>query len=268
MLGTALTLLAAAGGTPPPDQTARVAGFLPSQNAFRFDNNHWPNVPNYTVSIFSHDITVGNAGSGLCGGMAFAVRDLFEAHQSAPTAEIPPDPGTPLFNYIVAGLTRTFTFRNVSRYIDWIQSSDASTDSTKGICWHEINEEWPLVKADIDAGLLSPLGLVHGQERSGLGYVTGFRHLASCHQVLAWGYDLTGTALTLHIYDPNAPGDDQTIALDTASPDQATPLKITGYSDGRFRAFFREAYSYHDPRTPITCKFAGSTVVSSPGIGS
>ena len=265
ILSAALGLLAISG-VPLPDQSARVAGFLPSQNAFRFDNSHWPNVPNYTISIFNCDITIGNAGSGLCGGMVFAVRDIFEAHQPAPGAESPPEPGTPLFNYIVAGLTRTFTFGNVSRYIDWIQSSDASTQGSKGICWHEIMEEWPLVKADIDAGLLSPLGLVHGQERAGLGYVTGFKHLASCHQVLAWGYDMTDTLLTLHIYDPNYPGDDQTMKLDISSPDQAAPLRITGYSEGRFRAFFRESYSYHDPRTPITCKFAGSTIISSPGI--
>ena len=266
MILSATLGLLAVGGTPTPDQTARVAGFLPSQNALHFDNNHWPNVPNYTVSIFNHDITVGNASSGLCGGMVFAVRDLFEAHLPAPATTTPPDPGTPLFNYIVAGLTRTFTFKNVARYIDWIQSSDASTDTGKGICWHEIKEEWPLVKADIDAGLPSPLGLVHGRERPGLGYITGFLHLANCHQVLAWGYDVAGTVVTIHLYDPNFLGDDQTITLDIANPDQATPITVTGYSDGRFRAFFREAYSYHDPRTPITCKFAGSTVISSPGI--
>jgi hypothetical protein len=123
-----------------------------------------------------------------------------------------------------------------------------------------------LVKADIDAGLLSPIGLVHGSERAGLGYVTGFKHLASCHQVLVWGYDLAGTNLTLHIYDPNYPADDRTITLDTGSPNRATPLKVMGYGDGQFRAFFREQYTYHDPRTPISYKLGGSELVSSPGI--
>lgn len=246
--------------------TGRVTGFLPSKNAFLFDNAHWPNVPNYTITVLSHDITVGNASTGLCGGMVFAVRDLFEASQPVPTLTTPPDAGTPLFNYIVAGLTRTFTYGNVKRYLDDIQSPDAYEDGNKGVGWAEIKQEWPLVKADIDAGLLSPLGLVHGKEPSGLGYITGWQHLASCHQVLAWGYDVAATTVTLHIYDPNFPGDEQTIAFDTANPDATIPLTVTGYSSGRFRSFFREAYTYHDPRTPITCKFAGAKVVSSPGI--
>lgn len=245
---------------------AQVAGFLPSKSAFHFDNGHWPSVPNYRVAILGREIGIGNASDGLCGGMIFAVRDLFEAGVPPPADNEPPKPDTPLFNYIVAGLARSFTFANVGRFLDGIQSPTATGNGHRGIAWREVREDWPLVKGDIDAGLLAPLGLVHGEEPPTLGYVTGWQHLAECHQVLAWAYDQVGTAVTVRIYDPNFPGDDQSLSFDTSDPDRSTPVRVSGYADGRFRAFFRETYTYHDPRTPVSCHLAGAQIVFSPGI--
>lgn len=248
--------------------STRVPGFLPSASAFAFDNNHWPKVPNYRIAMLGRELQLGSASDGLCGGMVFAVRDLFEAGVKPPTIQNPPDPGAPLFNYIIAALTRSFTFGNIKQFLDGIQTPDMTAGNSRGIGWNLVHEQWPLIKADIDSGLLAPVGLIHGRERSGVGYITGWQHLSGCHQVLAYGYDVVDTTVTLRIYDPNHLGDDQTISFDTAKPESGVNLRFSGYTDGQFRGLFRETYAFHDPRTPITCRFAGAQIVSSPGIAS
>ncbi|HLK16475.1 MAG TPA: hypothetical protein VKT78_16835 [Fimbriimonadaceae bacterium] len=100
----ALALLATLSA--PQPESARVPGFLPTRNGFHFDNNRWPPAPNYTISVLGHQFRLGKASDGLCGGMVFAVQDLFRAGAPAPADTTPPDPGAPLFNYIVGSLTR------------------------------------------------------------------------------------------------------------------------------------------------------------------
>ncbi|HLK16963.1 MAG TPA: hypothetical protein VKT78_19315, partial [Fimbriimonadaceae bacterium] len=139
-----------------------------------------------------------------------------------------------------------------------------SSTFTTGVCHRMILEEWPAIKADIDGRRLSPIGLVRGSETP-LDFAATFRDLSKCHQVLAWGYDVSGTSVTLRIYDPNFLADDRTIAFDTGDPERAS-VTVTGYDGDPFRAFFRESYAYHDPRTPLEYKLAGANVVSSPGI--
>ena len=58
--------------------TIRVPGFLPSTNGFHFGNS-WPHEPTLTIPFPTGPIKVGDAAGGLCGGMAFAVRDFFES---------------------------------------------------------------------------------------------------------------------------------------------------------------------------------------------
>jgi hypothetical protein len=111
---------------------------------------------------------------------------------------------------------------------------------------------------------LSPLGLVHGQEPPTVGFFTGIQDFGNCHQVLAWGYDLNGSSLTIHIYDPDYVGDQNTITLDIANPAHTTPITVSNHN-GFYRGFFRTHYAYHDPRTPVSAAFI-ATVVRSPGI--
>ena len=67
------------------------------------------------------------------------------------------------------------------------------------------------------------------------------------HQVLAWGYDLQGTRLTLRIYDPNRPNDDRVaLTLDTARPRTATEVHCS--RGDSVCCFFRTSYSFTDPR--------------------
>ena len=64
---------------------------------------------------------------------------------------------------------------------------------TRGRSWVTYREEWPQIQADIDAGKLSPLGLIQ----------TDNLDIGSNHQVLAYGYKKSGQDVTLYIYDPN-----------------------------------------------------------------
>jgi hypothetical protein len=244
--------------------SVRLPKFLPSTNGFRFTNS-WPSEPNYTISLLGQQVTLGNASEGLCGGMAYAVGDLYQARLLPPPETANPAEGTPLFNYIVARLTNSFDEADVTHYLSWIQLSDGDTFFEHGLAWHEITEEWPMIKEDLDSGVPSALGLVAGQQPPVVGFLTGISDLSSCHQVLAWGYDLNGSSLTIHIYDPDYLGDNNTISLNIANPTHATPLTMTNYPPGRFRGFFRTHYQYHNPSTPVSGAFI-ETVVTSPGI--
>jgi hypothetical protein len=58
------------------------------------------------------------------------------------------------------------------------------------------NEEWPLIRADIDDGRPSPMVLI--TVKSLLPW-----DLGKCHQVLAYGYEVHGDDILLRVYDPN-----------------------------------------------------------------
>ena len=247
-------------------QSVRVPLFQATRNGLHFTNS-WPSEPDYTLSVLGQNITLGDASNGLCGGMVYTVNDLFQTLLLPPSDTVNPADGTPLFNYIVARLTNSFDEADVNQYLSWIQMSDHDTGIAHGLAWHEITEEWPKIQGDLDAGVPSPLGLVHGQEPPTVGFFTGMQDLGNCHQVLAWGYDLDGTSLTIHIYDPDNIGDGNTIALDIGSPGHTTPIAVSNNPSGFFRGFFRTHYEYHDPRTPASGAFIG-TVVTSPGITS
>ncbi len=244
--------------------SVRVPMFLPSRNGLQFTNS-WPAEPDYTINILGEHVTLGNASDGLCGGMAYTVNDLYQARLLPPRETANPAEGAPLFNYIVARLTNSFDEADVTHYLSWIQMSDGDSFFGHGVAWHEITEEWPMIKQDMDSGLPSALGLVAGQQPAFLGFLTGIENLSQCHQVLAWGYDLNGTDLTLHIYDPDYLGDDNTISLNIGDPTQATTLTMSNNPPGHFRGFFRTHYQYHNPTTPVSGAFI-ETVVTSPGI--
>ena len=109
-----------------------------------------------------------------------------------------------------------------------------------GRAWRIVREEWPKVRADVDAGRPSPLGLIRVKSNDPF-------DLKENHQVLAYGYDLNGTSLTLHLYDPNHPKqDDVSLSFSLADPYSTTPIR--SFPAGpRVFAFFRVPYT---PSTP------------------
>jgi hypothetical protein len=227
--------------------TTRVKGFLPSTGGLRFDND-FPHVPVMVVPVAGMQVPIGDAANGLCGGMAFAVVDLFRAGLTPPAETTPPSQGSPLFDYLVRRLLDSFDLpAGPGRYLLWQSLPDEDIrmgwfDVTKGLMRRTVEEEWPKVKADLDAGRLSPLGLIRTHSVNPM-------ELGRNHQVVAFGYDLDEAAgnVRLAVYDPNHAGDDSvSLALNLANPASSWPMAYRSGEDPP-RGFFRAAYRPPDP---------------------
>jgi len=141
--------------------------------------------------------------AGMCGGMIYAVMDYFANKQLPPTTAAPPSsPDDPLFIYIRQRLMDSFDINGDGcRFLAYSLGSYPNGDEGfvqavglwKGRSWITYREAVPQIQADIDAGQLSPIGLI--QTDSG--------NIGQNHQVLAYGYKRSGQDVTLFIYDPN-----------------------------------------------------------------
>jgi hypothetical protein len=149
-----------------------------------------------------------------------------------------------LFDYLVTRLFDSFDLPlGPVRYLQLMSPAMPDGDPLlsrfglvpHGRAWRTVVQEWPKIRADLDAGHPSPLGLVRIRSTNPV-------DLKQNHQVLAYGYDLEGTALALRLYDPNWPGrDDVTLSLDVGSPTR--PVTVTPMPAGPpVFAFFRVAY--------------------------
>jgi hypothetical protein len=216
-----------------------VGGFRPSTDGLHF-LNAFPQAPVVTVTLPGlGERGFGDASGGLCGGMAFAVRDLYEAGLPPPAATEPPSPGSPFFKYLCRRLIDSFDLpEGVLRYYEWMSHRDADDLFGHGPAARTLTEGWPAVRRELDAGRLAPLGLVtvHSFDPKDLG---------ECHQVLAYAYalDEAGSRLTIAVYDPNWPDrDDLTLALDASRPG---PITYSG--ELSVRGFFLTPYNPADP---------------------
>jgi hypothetical protein len=104
-----------------------------------------------------------------------------------------------------------------------------------------IKNQWPKVKADLDGGRLSPIGLIRHKSANPIDILNN-------HQVLAWGYDLNGDDLILHVYDPNDPAEDITLTLNIGRPENTTRITYTStHNTAPVFMFFRTEYTFVDP---------------------
>jgi len=216
--------------------SARVPGFRPSSNGLGFPNA-FPKGPLFRLL----GIPIGNASNGICGGMAFAARDLFEAGLRPPADTSPPAPGTPLFRYLVRRLFASFDLPlGPLRYLLWMMLPKGNRFGLRGVSWRTIRRHWPRVRSGLDQGGLPPLGLVRARGNP--------MELGRNHQVLAFGYDLDEATMSLavRVYDPNHPGDDSpALRLSLAGPDGATAIEYEGGGDPVY-GFFRTGYARPD----------------------
>jgi len=231
--------------------SVRVPGFTPQTSGFPFANS-WPHVPLYEFQFGTlARLSIGDAANGLCGGMSFTVADLHAAGLKPGDAG-QPSAATPRYDYIVqrqidsfdgiAVLLRFYSLMRTTRperepaWAEWLARVGVDRHSRS---YTMVHEEWPRIRADLDGGRLAMIGLVRIVDNDPF-------KLNNNHQVLAYGYDLERTALTLRIYDPNWPNDEVTLRLDVADP---RALVTTTYStpDRPAVCFFRAPYSPRDP---------------------
>jgi hypothetical protein len=226
-------------------------GFVPQPDAFLFTNS-WPSAPAVTIPTPFGPIGVGNAANGLCGGMVYAAVDYWIAGQTPPQER--PAPGTPLYQFIVRRLIDSWHVpTGVAEYFLWMNLPDGDLSVTmlgrqvviqRGISWRTIEQQWPLVKASIDAGVAAPLGLVTVQSAN-------VADLGKNHQVGAYAYSVSGAEVTVKVYDPNSGQDDGVcIRFDTSAPQQATTFSSNINIDVPVRGFFMTGYTPVSPPTP------------------
>ncbi len=203
-------------------------GFIPSADAFEFDNS-WPAAP----AVQLRRIGIGNAANGLCGGMVFAALDYWDADREPPTTR--PEPGSPLYRFIVRRLVASWHLPGgVARYYRWMTRPDAD------LARRTLTRHWPRVLAGLNDGVPAPLGVVTVAGRNPL-------RLGANHQVLAYAYTAESSAVTLRVYDPNRGADDDvTISFPATAPGSGTafghnlgislPVRgffVTGYRPAR-----------------------------------
>ena len=205
--------------------SVRVPGFVPSTNGLHFDNS-FPDEPAVIIDVGVAKLPIGNAANGLCGGMVFAALDYWKQGSPAPSETTPPPAGTPLFNYLVRRLIDSWdipggplTYLKLMNPLLPDGDDHVGPFSVHGRGWRMAVREWPAIKSSIDAGNPCPLGLVKLKSANPLA-------LGHNHQVLAYGYDQTGTAITLWLYDPNQSNtDDVALRFDIARP--SAPIPVT-----------------------------------------
>ncbi len=225
-----------------------VPHFAPSTRGLPFVNG-WPSMPLFNINVGPASIPIGDASNGLCGGMVFTVRDYFQA--GAPIPCTPPTSGSVFYNYIVKRLFDSFSLPfGPLRYLELMNPAlpDHETWASNnglaphGRAWVMVKDEWPQIKADIDAGVLSCLGLI--ELKSSDPTMVGKNH-----QVMAYRYELSGSNdLQIYVYDPNDPGNDgMIISLNIGDPQHTTTVNYTGTVYDRLYCFFRVQYSPSSP---------------------
>src|SRR5262249_17257407 len=95
--------------------------------------------------------------------------------------------------------------------------------------WVTYREEWPRIQADIDAGKLSPMGLIQ----------TDNLDVGSNHQVLAYAYEKSGQDVRLFIYDPNSGQQEIEFRFNVTSTDGEVHITRIPAGPKRIWCFFR-----------------------------
>ena len=217
-----------------------VPEFLPSRQGLHFANRYPPGPTVRFGPLDPRWIGIGDASAGLCGGMCFTVRDLFEAGIPVPTDREPPVNGSPRFKSIVRRQVQSLDWlRLPARF--WMRSAlGASFGGDRARATYK--QEWPKIRRELDAGRLAMLGLTRVAGKN------PFR-LTANHQVIAYGYAEDGRGVTLRLYDPNWPDNDTvtaTLHLDPAlratGLEQSTGEPLLGYFLAPFRAGHARAW--------------------------
>lgn len=165
--------------------------FQPKQHGFRFQNR-------FDNHRFLGPIHL-NFG-GRCGGMSYAALDYFFGRVPIPAQTSLPREGSVLSTYI-SGRQERSTLNQVDRWVE-LNVNPFGWRTREFFNWG-IQETGggraEQLKAEIDGGRPCVLGLFNPTD------------LVVHHQVVAYGYDGSGTRLRIHVYDPNYPTRDMVL---------------------------------------------------------
>ena len=233
--------------------SVRVPGFVPSVNGLAYPNS-WPSNPIRSFRLGNvATLSIGDAANGLCGGMSFTVADLHRAGLLPPKEPSPPPASNAQYRYIVDRQITSFDEGKLPLRFYSLMSPTRPAKETMWAPWlgrvgvdrHSrtyvmAHEEWPAIRRILDGGQLAMVGLVRVVSLDP-------QMLGHNHQVLAYGYDLTGSVVNLRICDPNWPKDDSvTITLDTANP-MGSAGPTWSKPDSQLLCFFHYPFAPVDP---------------------
>jgi hypothetical protein len=236
-----------------------VPNFMPSQRAPLFGNGPWPAGAPFQFTVPGlPTANIDARGMGLCGGMSFLTRDIFESGtpqlRGRSSSEIP----LVTAQHILGRLINSFEGPGVvPRWLQKTAEFDHGTVFGGPGLYAETVNEVPGIRSTIDAGRLCPIGVI--TLRSAAPW-----DVFQNHVVLVFGYEIVGHRCRLHVYDCNLPGrDDITIELDIADTKPAKPIDTNG--SVFVRGFFQLPYTHADPASAYVDD-AVVTIASSPPV--
>ncbi len=221
----------------------RILDFLPSRDGLHFANRFPPGPTVRLGPLDPRAVGIADAAAGLCGGMAFTVRDLWDRRVPPPPDREPPANGSRRFTSLVRRQVHSLDhLRLPVRF--WVLAAlhpDPPTWWSRLLARRPLAEltrhvEWPRIRAEIDGGGLAQLGLIRGRG-------VDPRRLTTNHQVLAYGYCVGPGSVAIRIYDPNWPDRDDVELRIGAPPggcfelEQSTGEPLRGF----FLATYRPA---------------------------
>jgi len=224
-----------------------VPGFLPSTHGLKFANRFPPGPTIRFGPIDPRWIGIGDASAGLCGGMAWYVRERFEAGLPIPPDTEAPANGSTLFRALVRRQVQSLDWlRTPLRFFDLQACRPDPPTRLSAVLRREpprvvaVRDEWPTIRAEIEGGHAPILGLIRVSGSSP-------RALTRNHQVLAHAYEEDASGFWIRIYDPNHPGNDAVELQVIVDPDAARAwhdrIRLVQSTGEPLLGFFRQAYT-------------------------
>lgn len=169
---------------------------------------------------------------GLCGGMCYLALDYYLAGKRPPSMHdadaLPPR----LLQALQRRQRESNSLAVLRKLFSWIMKPDG--DVSRLTAWRE----FPRLRQRLDSGQPAVLLLVHTR---------GLQNPTLNHQVLALGYayDPLSRQAEVHIYDPNLPGQANTLTVNLATASRDWDLR--DYHGEPLRGFFLQAYRRQAP---------------------
>jgi hypothetical protein len=175
---------------------------------FRPSIHGWPftNAGGFNYSPGAIGLGSVTANFGFCGGMCFSALDRYFSCTPIDRKTPKPQQGDTLYDELLRRQIDSLTEADGgwiwAKILDWQARSDVGHWWQPHSVAYKTRRAWPHVRASIDGG--DPITLCLIQAR-------GVDNPSNNHQVVAYQYEITGTWISLWVYDPNDPDDDNVI---------------------------------------------------------
>ena len=199
---------------------SRKTVFNPQNDGFHFVNSF-----KFKPELLGLDFE--EKGMGFCGGMCGAALYRFKKSIPVPIGSDVPPQGAALYAELLKRQIKSMDPMVIARMFEF-QSAPDQVDAYRKTSIGELTRsEWPKLKDELDKGRPAILVLIRARKL--------FDNPTKNHQTLAIGYeyDPTRKDLLVYEYDPNKPGEMQTLEMNLGLPDGKLYLKDSAYRGTR-----------------------------------